>query len=92
MLGIRVTTADGTHEVRTRPWTIRQWEVKNKTKLSRIESDGIGIDDYLWLCWRQLSDDGTVQIPFEVWGPTVVDLDLDVEDTGRPTSPGASAA
>ena len=91
MLAIRVTTGEGTYEVHTRPWTLRQWELRSKTKLSRIETDGIGVDDYLWLSWRQLSDDGIVRVPYEVWGPTVENLDLGAEeDADRPTRPGAS--
>ena len=91
MLTMTVTDGTGTHHITTRPWTVTQWELKHKTKLSRVESDGIGMGDYLWMCWRQLSDDGLVTVPFDAWGPTVTDVDLtQAADSQDPTNPAPS--
>lgn len=91
MLSLRVTDPNGTHTVVTRPWTLSQWELRHKTKLSRIESEGIGMADYLWLAWRQLSDDGVVSATFDAWGPTVTAVELDAgADADRPTQQAQS--
>lgn len=93
MLSMRITDAQTTHIVTTRPWTVRQWELRNKTKLSRIEQDGIGMDDYLFMAWRQLTDDGVLSQPFDQWGPQVVAVELDSgeDDPARPTTTAPSA-
>lgn len=91
MLTLRVRTANDTHELTTRPWTIRQWEVSHKTKISKLSETGIGIDDMLWLAWRQLHDDGLIDGTFEQWGPKVLEIDPIEDGADRPTNPAPSA-
>lgn len=88
MLTLKITDPDGTRVLTTRPWTVRSWELRNKTKVSRIATEGIGLDDYLWMAWRQMTDDGVLSVPFEAWGPTVIDVSLEEDDRAdHPTNP-----
>lgn len=91
MLTLRVELPDGTHELTTRPWTIRQWEVTHKTKISKLSETGVGMDDMLWMAWRQLHDVGLVDGSFEQWGPTVISITPVEDHAADPTNPAPSA-
>jgi hypothetical protein len=72
MFVIRVDDGNGVRVVETTPWTIRQWELHMKTRLSKIVDRGFGMDDYMFLAWRQLKDENTIDEPFEKWAPKLV--------------------
>lgn len=92
MLTLKVTMFDGAvHEVTTRPWTLRQWELSHKTKISKVSETGIGMDDMLWMAWRQLHDFGEIDGNFEDWGRTVKAIDPVEDDAADPTPPAPSA-
>ena len=94
MFVIRVDDGNGIREVTTSPWTIRQWELHNKTRLSKLADRGFGMDDYMFLAWRQLKDENAIDATFEKWAPTlkvceiVVGLGED-DDPNSPTPPEA---
>lgn len=94
MFVIRVDDGDGERIVETSPWTIRQWELHNKTKLSQLADRGFGMDDYMFLSWRQLKDDNVIGETFEKWASRlkvceiVVNL-VEVADPNSPTPPEA---
>jgi hypothetical protein len=91
VLTLRVTTPDAAHELTTRPWTLRQWELSHKTKISKLSETGIGLEDMLWMAWRQLTDDGATALPYEQWGPTVMAIEPVEDESADPTQPALSA-
>lgn len=92
MFVIRVDDGSGPRVVVTRPWTVRQLELRNKTKLSKLRDAGIGMDDFMWLAWRQLTDDGLLDVSFEDYGQSLrVCEPLDENDEGHPQNPTKTA-
>lgn len=92
MFVIRVNDGTGSRVVVTRPWTVRQLELRNKTKLSKLRESGIGMDDFMWLAWRQLTDDGELASSFEDFGKALIECDpLDDNDEGHPQHPTKTA-
>lgn len=91
MLKLRVKLPEETHEITTKPWTLRQWEVTHKTKISKIGETGIGMDDMLWMAWRQLHDAGLIDGNFDQWGPKVLEIEPIEDGESDPTHPAPSA-
>ena len=89
MFVIRVDDGDGARNVVTTPWTVRQWELHNKTKLSKLAERGFGMDDYMFLSWRQLKDDGVIEETFEKWASRlkVCEIVNDLDEASDPNSP-----
>jgi len=54
-LTIRVDLGEGPVEVAVSPFAIIGWEKENRTKVSRLASDGIGFGDLAELAWRQMT-------------------------------------
>lgn len=71
MFIIRADDGTGPLEVETSPWTIRQWELHMKTRLSQLASRGFGMDDYIFLAWKELTDRGDLNVPLEKWGKSL---------------------
>lgn len=94
MFVIRVDDGNGARIVETSPWTIRQWELHNKTRLSKLSERGFGMDDYMFLSWRQLKDDGTIEETFEKWASRlkVCEIVTDMDEVADPNSPTPSEA
>lgn len=88
-LRIAYTTTEAPEaEVVTTPFSVMQWERKYKTKISKIEEDGLGIEDLLYLGWEAVKTTGTVVPPFEVWAATVTNIrTVGDGDEARPTPP-----
>jgi hypothetical protein len=51
-LSFRVETVTDSYEVKTIPWVIMLWERKYKTKASKIGTDGLGLEDLLYLAYE----------------------------------------
>jgi hypothetical protein len=86
VIRIRITTDEGEQVVDTRPWTISQWELRNKVKVSQLDTVGVSMTDLMWLAWRQLTDDGAVTVSFEQFGPRLVRCEVD-DEPANPTNP-----
>ena len=91
-LRIRVTQESDTYEVVTTPWVIMQWERKFKTKVSRVASDGLGLEDIAWLAWEASKAAGrTVTINFDQFAKDVRGIELVGDDEATPTHAAPSA-
>jgi hypothetical protein len=93
MFVIRVDDGNGEQIVETSPWTIRQWELHNKTRLSKLAERGFGMDDYMFLAWRQLKDADTISDTFEKWASRlkVCEIVAKTDEVDDPNSPTPSA-
>ena len=86
--GIRWTDAVGTESRIMPPGVVDVWERKNQTKFSRIQTDGLGMGDLLFMAYECRRFDGSVTDPFDVWKWTVTDIGLttaDEDDAPGPT-------
>ena len=91
-LRIRVMLEDDTYDVVTTPWVIMQWERKFKTKVSRISTDGLGLEDLAWLAWEASKAAGrTVPINFDAFAKDIRSLEVIGDDEATPTQAAASA-
>lgn len=88
MFVIRVNDGNGVRTVETTPWTIRQWELHNKTRLSKLAERGFGMDDYMFMAWRQLTDQKEIDQTFEKWASTlsVCEIATDLNEVDDPNS------
>lgn len=90
-LQLTVTTADDTYTVTTTPWCIMLWERRYKTKASRIQSDGLGLEDLAYLAWEATKQSGrTVPVSFDTFGQQLVSIEV-AGDDATPTQAAASA-
>lgn len=71
MFVIRVNDGTGSRDVETSPWTVRQWELHMKTRLSKLADRGFGMEDYLFLAWRELTDRGDISTTLEQFGKSL---------------------
>lgn len=71
MFVIRVDYGTGPQDVETSPWSVRQWELHMKTRLSKLADRGFGMDDYIFLSWRELTDRGEVSSTLEQFGKSL---------------------
>lgn len=87
MFVIRVTNKDKTLDetVETSPWTVRQWELHFKLKLSKLAERGFGMDDYIFLSWRELTDRGDISIKLEEYGKSLAICELVSKEKDEPT-------
>ncbi len=100
MFIIRVNDGNGEREVETSPWTVRQWELHMKLRLSQLGQRGFGMDDYMFLSWRELTDQGEISAPFEKWARTLSVCEIvnrstddgETDENADPNSPTPSEA
>lgn len=96
MFVIRVDYGTGQQDVETSPWTVRQWELHMKTRLSKLADRGFGMDDYIFLSWRELSDRGDISTPLEQFGKSLRVCEIvtlgELDDPNSPTPSEASDA
>lgn len=76
MFVIRVNYGTGSQDVETSPWTVRQWELHNKTRLSKLADRGFGMDDYIFLSWRELTDRGDISSTLEQYGKSLTQCEI----------------
>jgi hypothetical protein len=90
-LRLRVEAAGQTHNVIANPWIIMLWERKMKTKVSRVNSDGLGLEDMAFMAYEALKAK-KVEVPptFDLFAQSVTSLEVE-EDEARPTEAAASA-
>jgi hypothetical protein len=96
MFVIRVNDGTQSREVETSPWTVRQWELHNKTRLSKLAERGFGMDDYIFLAWRELTDRGETSQTLEQFGKSLSECEIvnreELSDPNSHTPSGASDA
>lgn len=100
MFVIRVNDGNGEREVETSPWTVRQWELHQKLRLSQLGQRGFGMDDYMFLSWRELTDQGEISLPFEKWAKSLSVCEIvnrssddgETDENADPNSPTPSEA
>ena len=95
MFVIRAKDKSGTFdlEIETSPWTVRQWELHYKTRLSKLMERGLGMEDYLFLAWRELTDRGDISSTLEQFGKSLSVCELVTrEELTDPNSPTPSEA
>lgn len=95
MFVIRVNDGTGPRIVETSPWTVRQWELHMKTRLSKLAERGFGMEDYLFLSWKELTDRGDISATLEQFGKSLVECEIvskddDLQDPNSPTPSEAS--
>lgn len=74
-LALRVDLGSGPVDVLVSPLAIIGWERDNRTKISALAQDGIGMSDMADLAWRQLKAQGKYEGDFEQFAAALVDLD-----------------
>lgn len=85
-LTITVTTVDETYQVTTTPWVIMAWERKYKTKVSKVATDGLGLEDLAYLAWEASKTSGrTVPMSFDAFAQSIKGLELGGDDNATPT-------
>jgi hypothetical protein len=87
-LTIRIDLGEGPLDVTTSLFTIVEWERKMRTKISRIQEDGLGAEDLLFMAFTQLKVEKTVTLPpsFDDFCKRVIALDvINDEADPRPT-------
>ena len=70
-----VDYGQGVTEVDVSPKAIIGYEIANKTKISRIASDGFGLVDMSDLAWRQLTIEGRFAGDLEAFRSALRELD-----------------
>jgi hypothetical protein len=85
-IGLRVETQDETIEVKTTPWVIMLWERKYSRKSSKMNEDGLGLEDLAYLAYESGKQSGTiVHKTFELFAKDLKNLEITEGDTADPT-------
>jgi hypothetical protein len=90
-LQLRLQVGDTTHEVTSGPWHIMLWERRYKTKISRIQTDGLGLEDMTYMAYEVLKGRG-VEVPasFDQFAQQVKNVEY-LGDSADPTPAAVSA-
>jgi hypothetical protein len=90
-LRLRVETVSDAYELKTIPWVIMLWERKYKTKASKIQTDGLGLEDLAYLAYEAGKIAGHITgKTFDQWAPDIVNLEVLEGDSADPTRAVAS--
>lgn len=57
-LGLKFDRGDGVETRSVGPQAMVAWELKSKSKMSKVESDGLGMDDLVTMLFEQMRVDG----------------------------------
>lgn len=92
MLRIRATVGGVAHEITATPFVVMLWERKMKTKLSKVISDGIGVEDLMLMSYEVLKADPEIEVPatFDLFARSVDEVEL-LGDASDPTPAAPSA-
>jgi|688.fasta_scaffold13104_7 hypothetical protein len=90
-LRLRVETLSDSYEVTTTPWVIMLWERKYKTKASKIQTDGLGLEDLAYIAYEAGKMSGNVSgKTFDQFAQEIKNLDVLEGDTADPIQAVAS--
>jgi hypothetical protein len=78
----KIDNGSGEQIVTVGPMAIVAWEQENRTKVSRLVEDGIGVSDMTDLVYRQLKLEGKPLGTLDEWRASL--LDIDPEATPAP--------
>lgn len=79
---IRFDYGTGPQEVRVTPGVVIYWERKTNSKVSKLESVGLGISDLALMAHEQLRRNGTVVPTLDKFENEL--LDIEIVDTTEP--------
>ena len=71
----KIDSGSGPQVVTVGPMAIVAWEQENRTKVSRLAEDGIGVSDMTDLVYRQLKLEGKALGTLDEWRTGLVDID-----------------
>lgn len=77
---VKVDYGHGPQVVTASPLAIIGWEKENRTKISNLASNGIGVTDLAELAYRQLKLEGKVTVSLEEFERELVDIDPIADD------------
>jgi hypothetical protein len=89
-LTIKIDWGEGPHEVTTKPSAIITWERKFKTKIGKIESTGLGIEDLAFMAHVALRQEGTTVPDFEKFIENLTEIEVLSETEASPFPKEAS--
>jgi hypothetical protein len=91
MLRIRATIGGVSHELTATPFVVMLWERKMKTKLSKVTTEGIGVEDLMYMSYEVMKRRGDeVPATFDLFAMSIDDVEL-LADTADPTPAAPSA-
>lgn len=71
----KIQDSAGPQVITVGPMAIVAWEQENRTKVSRLVEDGIGVSDMTDLVYRQLKLEGKALGTLDEWRATLIDID-----------------
>lgn len=92
-LRLRVeTTAGHASEVVAGPWILMLWERKYKTKVSRVPTEGLGLEDMAYMAYEALKVQKADGLPatFDLFAQSISSLEM-IGDEATPTPAAPSA-
>lgn len=91
-LNLRIVANGETHELKALPWVIILWERKYKTKVSKVSSEGLGLEDLSYMAYECLKMKKHEGLPptFDLFAQTVTQVDI-LGDDATPTNAAPSA-
>ena len=81
-LTITVDWGEGPHTIKTTPGSIIEWEKKTKQKITKIEENGLGLEDLAFMAHVALRRSGTVVPPFDKFCDNLVQINVGDETSG----------
>jgi hypothetical protein len=89
-LRLRIDLGETTHEVVALPWHMMLWERRYKTKISRLQTEGLGLEDMAYMAFEVLKQRGE-ELPatFEQFAQQIRQVEY-VGDTADPTPAAVS--
>ena len=79
-ISMMVDYGNGPEKVTASPMAIIGWEKENRTKLSNLASEGIGVSDLAELAYKQLKLEGKAPGTLEEFERSLIDIDPVSED------------
>ena len=86
MLTFDVDYGQGPERITTSLWSLAQWERKTSRKITQLETDGIGMDDFFFLAHATLVHQGA-EVPKNLDQFIQQLVDFDLVNTIEPVEP-----
>lgn len=85
---IELNLGDGPFTVKPSLFAVIEWERRFKSKISRIQTDGLGYEDLAFLAYTQIKAEKILIVPpvFDDFAKKIITLDvLESDEDPRPT-------
>lgn len=79
-VSLKFDRGDGPEELPIGPQAMVAWELKTKSKISKIADDGLGVDDLVTMLWEQLRVDGSAPTSRADLLASLVDIEPSIPD------------